>query len=199
MPFKSKNDIVEDVISALKEIEGAGIEYSLNSKRLRVLLKVDDVSIQIEVKVAKEVPVQIVSNKELAKRFNTSCTRKAIPYQFSTRMDLVKETCMHNDAAPSETLKKLSEAFAFAEELRRKGRLDEIEGFLSQLMEALPDSAELRFMLGEVRVDQNRVAEAVRFFKEAVQLNPCFSAAYNNLARILQPSGAAMSGKLSHA
>ena len=33
-PFKSKNDIVEDVISALKEIEGAKIEYSLNSKWL---------------------------------------------------------------------------------------------------------------------------------------------------------------------
>ncbi len=69
-PFKSKNDIVEDVISALKEIEGAKIEYSLNSKCLRVVLKVNDASIQIEAKVAMKVPVQIISNKELAIKFN---------------------------------------------------------------------------------------------------------------------------------
>ena len=70
MPFKSKKDIVEDVVTALKEIEGAEIEYSLNSKCLRIVLKVDDDSIQIEVKVAMEVPVQIISNKELALRFD---------------------------------------------------------------------------------------------------------------------------------
>jgi len=70
MPFKSKKDIVENVISALKEIEGAKIEYSLNSKCLRVVLKVDDTSIQIEAKVAMEVAVQTVSNRELAIKFN---------------------------------------------------------------------------------------------------------------------------------
>ena len=70
MPFKSKKDIVEDVVSTLKEIEGAEIGYSLNSKCLRIVLKVDDDSIQIEAKVAMEVPIQIISNKELALRFN---------------------------------------------------------------------------------------------------------------------------------
>jgi len=70
IPFKSKRDIVEDVISALKEIEGAEIDYSFNSKCLRVVLKVADTSIQIEAKVAMEVPVQVISNKELAVKFN---------------------------------------------------------------------------------------------------------------------------------
>jgi len=70
VPFKSKKDIVEDVLSALKEIEGAKIEYSLNSKCLRVALKVDGTSIQIEAKVAMDVAVQIISNKELALKFN---------------------------------------------------------------------------------------------------------------------------------
>ena len=70
IPFKSKKDIVEDVISALKEIDGAKIEYSLNSKCLRVVLKVGDASIQIEAKVAMEVPIQIISNKELALKFD---------------------------------------------------------------------------------------------------------------------------------
>jgi predicted nucleotidyltransferase component of viral defense system len=70
VPFKSKKDIVADVISALKEIEGAQIDYSFNSKCLRAALKVDDVSIQIEAEVAMEAPVQIISNKELARKFN---------------------------------------------------------------------------------------------------------------------------------
>jgi predicted nucleotidyltransferase component of viral defense system len=70
IPFKSKKDIVEDVISTLREIEGAKIQYSLNSKCLRVALKVDDVSIQVEAKVAMDVPIQIISNKELALKFN---------------------------------------------------------------------------------------------------------------------------------
>jgi predicted nucleotidyltransferase component of viral defense system len=69
-PFKSKKDIVEDVISALKEIEGSKIQYSLNSKCLRIILKVDDASIQIEARVAMETPIQIISNKELAIKFN---------------------------------------------------------------------------------------------------------------------------------
>lgn len=70
IPFKSKKDIVEDVISTLKEIEDAKVEYSLNSKCLRFALKVDDVSIQIEAEVAMDVPIQIISNKELALKFN---------------------------------------------------------------------------------------------------------------------------------
>jgi predicted nucleotidyltransferase component of viral defense system len=71
IPFKSKKDIVEDVISTLKEIDGAEIDYSFNSKCLRVVLKAMDTSIQIEAKVAMGgVPVQIISNKELALKFN---------------------------------------------------------------------------------------------------------------------------------
>lgn len=69
-PYKSKKDIVDDVISTLKEIDGAEIDYSFNSKCLRVALKVSDVSIQIEAKVAMGVAVQIISNKELAVKFN---------------------------------------------------------------------------------------------------------------------------------
>lgn len=70
IPFKSKRDIVEAVIAALKEIEGAKIDYSFNSKCLRVALSLDGASIQIEAKVAMSVPVQIISNKELAIKFN---------------------------------------------------------------------------------------------------------------------------------
>ena len=70
MPYSSKKDIVQDIISTLNEIDGAQTEYSLDSKCLRVILTVDDVSIQIESKVAIKVPTQILSTKELAAEFN---------------------------------------------------------------------------------------------------------------------------------
>ncbi len=70
IPYMSKKDIVGDIISALGELEGAKIGYSLNSKCLRVILDMDGTTIQIEAKVAMDVPVQVVSNKELALKFN---------------------------------------------------------------------------------------------------------------------------------
>ena len=66
VPFKSKKDIVEDVVSTLKKIEGADVRHSLNSKCLRVILTVNGVSVQIEVKVALDVPTSILTTKELA-------------------------------------------------------------------------------------------------------------------------------------
>lgn len=70
MPYKSKKDIVEEIISSLKEIEGAEITHSLNSKCLRVILTLDDTSIQVESKVAMEAPVKILSTKDLAEQYN---------------------------------------------------------------------------------------------------------------------------------
>lgn len=70
MPYSSKKDIINDIISTLNELDGAKTEYSLNSKCLRVILTVDNVSIQIESKVAIKVPTQILSTKELAAKYN---------------------------------------------------------------------------------------------------------------------------------
>jgi len=70
MPYSSKKDIVHDIISTLNKIDGANTEYSLNSKCLCVILTVDNVSIQIESKVAILVPTQILSTKELAAEYN---------------------------------------------------------------------------------------------------------------------------------
>ena len=69
VPYKSKKDIVQEIIKTLNEIDGAEIEYSLNSKCLRIILTVDGVSIQIEAKVAMAASTQIVSTKEVAAAF----------------------------------------------------------------------------------------------------------------------------------
>lgn len=68
-PFKSKNDIVEDILSALNEIPGAEISHSLNSKCLRIRLKSGDLIAQIEAKVAGDVRTAIISDRELAQKY----------------------------------------------------------------------------------------------------------------------------------
>jgi predicted nucleotidyltransferase component of viral defense system len=70
VPYRSKNDIVEEVVSCLKSIQGASVAHSLNSKCLRIVLKVDEVSIQIEAKVDKEMQSEVISNRLFSEQFN---------------------------------------------------------------------------------------------------------------------------------
>jgi len=70
VPFKSKKDIVEDVVSTLQEIPGADVKHSLNSQCLRAIVTVDDASVQVEAKVATEAATEIMSTRELAHEFN---------------------------------------------------------------------------------------------------------------------------------
>ena len=69
VPYKSKKDIVDEIIKTLNEVEGAGLEYSLNSKCLRIILTVEGISIQIEAKVAMQASTRTVSTKEVADAF----------------------------------------------------------------------------------------------------------------------------------
>jgi len=70
VPYRSKKQIVRDIVAALREIEGADVKYSMNSKCLRVILTVGGTSIQIEAKVAMEAAAEILSTGELARKFN---------------------------------------------------------------------------------------------------------------------------------
>ncbi len=70
VPYRSKNEIVSEIIAVLNEIQDADIEYSINSKCLRIVLTVIGVSIQIEVKVATELSYEILSTKALAQEYN---------------------------------------------------------------------------------------------------------------------------------
>ena len=70
VPYKSKKDIVDEILTCLRSIEGADLEYSLNSKCLRVILTVDQTTIQIEAKVAMEVETTTTSTRLFSSQFN---------------------------------------------------------------------------------------------------------------------------------
>jgi len=63
VPYKSKKDIVAEVVGCLESIEGATVTHSLNSKCLRVVLTVDDTTIQVEAKVALEAKTSMASTR----------------------------------------------------------------------------------------------------------------------------------------
>jgi predicted nucleotidyltransferase component of viral defense system len=70
VPYKSKNDIVDEILTCLRSIDGAELDYSLNSKCLRVLLTVDQTSIQIEAKVAMDVETTTTSTRLFSLQFD---------------------------------------------------------------------------------------------------------------------------------
>ena len=72
VPFKSKNDIVAEIVAALKQIEGSQLSHSLNSQCLRVIVQTAEARIQVEVKVALEVPTSVVSTKDFAASYGYS-------------------------------------------------------------------------------------------------------------------------------
>ena len=70
VPYKSKKDIVTDVVACLASIDGATIKTSLNSKCLRVVVSTSEATIQVEIKVAMEAKSATVSTKLFSTQFN---------------------------------------------------------------------------------------------------------------------------------
>jgi predicted nucleotidyltransferase component of viral defense system len=70
VPYRSKKDIVAEVLKCLTTIEGADIKSSLNSKCLRVVLSTEDATIQIEAKVALAIPTSTLSTRLFSTQFN---------------------------------------------------------------------------------------------------------------------------------
>ena len=70
VPYKSKKDIVDEILTCLRSIDGAELDYSLNSKCLRVVLTVEKTSIQIEFKVAMDVKTTTLSTRLFSSQFN---------------------------------------------------------------------------------------------------------------------------------
>ncbi|MEI7828015.1 MAG: nucleotidyl transferase AbiEii/AbiGii toxin family protein [Euryarchaeota archaeon] len=70
VPYKSKKDIVDEIITCLQSIKGAIVTYTLNSKCLRVVLSVEQATIQIEAKVALEVQTTTTSTRLFSSRFD---------------------------------------------------------------------------------------------------------------------------------
>jgi len=70
VPYKSKKEIVDEILMCLRSIEGAELSYSINSKCLRVVLTVDQTTIQIETKVAMDVKTTTTSTRLFSTQFN---------------------------------------------------------------------------------------------------------------------------------
>jgi predicted nucleotidyltransferase component of viral defense system len=69
IPYQSKKEIVPQIVNCLKKLHDVQISYSLNSKCLRVLIKKEDIQIQIEAKVDVEMKTAIQSTRLLTEKF----------------------------------------------------------------------------------------------------------------------------------
>ena len=70
VPYRSKKEIVGEVLECLGALEGAKLEHELTSKCLRVFLTLEGAAIQIESKVAMDVRSIPVSTRLVAQEFN---------------------------------------------------------------------------------------------------------------------------------
>ncbi len=66
VPFKSKKDIVEDVVGVLKTIPESQVTYSVHSKCLRVVVTVGTIAVQVEAKVAMAEQTTVLSTRAMA-------------------------------------------------------------------------------------------------------------------------------------
>lgn len=63
VPYSSKKDIVEEILTCLSSIETAEITHSLNSKCLRVVVTTPEATVQVEAKVAMEAKTATSSTR----------------------------------------------------------------------------------------------------------------------------------------
>jgi len=69
VPYKSKKDVVPEIIGCLETLPGAKISHSLNSKCLRIVLTVGPATIQVEAKVAEAVKTEMASTRLFSRQF----------------------------------------------------------------------------------------------------------------------------------
>lgn len=69
IPFRSKKDVVKDVLKTLGGIENVEMSHSLNSKCFRVILRRENLVAQVEIKVGASAPVRVLSTKELVRPY----------------------------------------------------------------------------------------------------------------------------------
>lgn len=70
VPYRSKKEIVDEILMCLQSIQGASVEHSLSSKCLRAVLTVDNTTIQIEAKVAMDVKTDTASTRLFSLQFD---------------------------------------------------------------------------------------------------------------------------------
>ncbi|MBF0197381.1 MAG: nucleotidyl transferase AbiEii/AbiGii toxin family protein [Planctomycetes bacterium] len=69
VPYKSKKDIVDEIINALNTIVGVSLKHSINSKCLRVLVTRAGITVQVEAKVAIKVRTATASTRLFSPKY----------------------------------------------------------------------------------------------------------------------------------
>lgn len=67
VPFGSKNDVVDDIRSALAELPDAMLEVEVHSEMIRAHLQLDDAAIQVEATVAADCPSEPIPTADYAR------------------------------------------------------------------------------------------------------------------------------------
>jgi len=121
IPFKSKKDIVEDIVSCLEQIPGAEIRHSMNSKCLRIIITVGEISVQVEVKAAMKIATTTATTRLLSPLFKLPArTIKILDFSYAmankmaawNERRLIRDIydiwffCRMNTRPDEETLKK---------------------------------------------------------------------------------------------
>jgi predicted nucleotidyltransferase component of viral defense system len=71
IPYESKNEIYEKLLSIVHEIEDSKIEVSKNSKAIRIIIRVFNSVVQVEANVALKCKADTISTNSLALKLNT--------------------------------------------------------------------------------------------------------------------------------
>jgi hypothetical protein len=69
VPYKSRKDIVKDIIACLKTLSHVSVEHSMNSKCLRILITRDATTVQVEAKVAMQAKTSTTSTRLFSPKF----------------------------------------------------------------------------------------------------------------------------------
>lgn len=69
IPYKSKKDIVDDIVSTIQTLDTVIVEHSINSKCLRLFITRDNTTVQVEAKVAMEVKTSTTSTRLFSPKF----------------------------------------------------------------------------------------------------------------------------------
>jgi len=81
------------------------------------------------------------------------------------------------------------QAFAFAAEHHRAGRLAEADALYRRLLALEPNNADLLHVLGIIAYQSGALPSAVDWFRRAISLNPSATSYHNNLGSVLQDQG----------
>jgi predicted TPR repeat methyltransferase len=90
------------------------------------------------------------------------------------------------------------DAFVFAQQLHRKGKLDKAEKCYRKLLKHMPKHIDALHYLGLLRHHQGKSNDALKFMRRALELEPTYVEAHNNLGNVLKELARFKQAELSY-